>query len=1055
MTPLTLHLQYFGPYRDATIDFTKFASTPLFLISGKTGSGKTTIFDGMCYALFNQTSGIDREPKAMRSDFATFDDQTQVTFTFSHRDKHYEIVRAPEQTLHKKRGDGVTNVAASVTLTVWDGTTEVDQLTKAGQVQDYLGRLLQMDAKQFAQIVLLPQGQFRRFLVAPSDEKATVLEQLFNTELFGKWSDKLVDQLRESRTANKAALTELHRLQTELTWDQPNQATAAELIAAQKTTDLLALMATQQATTQAAQQQATTAYQTAQTREQALTRQDTREEQLLNDRQQLTAAQAQQQALAGQTTEMATLQNEITELDWTQTFQPTWQTWQRAQTALKQRQQAVQTATQRLTVAQTADKAAQEQQASLTDLQQSIAKWQQQQVLNQRIRPVYEQITATQTKLTAAQGAMTQATATVTTTTQQLQVNQTATSSQQAIIAGQSDLYAKAQELAEQAATLHDWQQQATRLQQQAQANQAVEDQLTVLTPRVNQAQSAAESAQQVADDRYQLRLRHQIAELSAQLTPGSPCPVCGSTEHPVPAPTQVAGERVSAEAVRTAQTTATQAQRTATELAAEQTQLTQKRDQNATEYQTALTKLRQVLQTSFGLPDTADEVVLDRVLQTALRENVAATKTTQQALDQVKQAQTRLIALTQAADQLQDHLVQQRTAVQRAQTQVDQLTAQLAAQRDQLPEDAPTFAAFAEQEQRVNQQLTTGQAQWQAAVDHVAATKQAVTVAQTEAQSAQTELAQSHQQVTTARQAMDQILANHQLDWAKDEAQVAEQLAALPTLTQKRQTLQNFRSQQERLTATITELTKRIGDQPEPDREQTQAALAAVHQQVAQLQDQRYAYQSQWQHNDQLVTTLNQQLADHAVAMQATQDLEELAGVLNGDGPNSRIGLERYVLQTYLRQILRVGNQRLQNLTNGRYQFVIDETPAASKKRSGLEIDVYDDHVGEQRSVHTLSGGESFIAALALALALGEVIQRTTGSVDVDALFIDEGFGSLDEDALMTALESLESVEGQHRMIGIISHVSELQTQVPNQLQVISNGNGESHVRYRTLADL
>lgn len=170
----------------------------------------------------------------------------------------------------------------------------------------------------------------------------------------------------------------------------------------------------------------------------------------------------------------------------------------------------------------------------------------------------------------------------------------------------------------------------------------------------------------------------------------------------------------------------------------------------------------------------------------------------------------------------------------------------------------------------------------------------------------------------------------------------------------------------------------------------------------------------------------------------------------MNGDGPNSKLGLERYVLQTYLRQILLVGNHRLQQLTNGRYQFVIDDTPAASKKYSGLEINVYDDHVGEQRSVHTLSGGESFIAALALALALGEVIQRTTGSVDVDALFIDEGFGSLDEDALMTALESLETIEGQHRMIGIISHVSELRAQVPNQLQVVAQGNGESHLKYQ-----
>ncbi|MCF7522420.1 AAA family ATPase [Levilactobacillus brevis] len=153
--------------------------------------------------MFDQTSGTDRKAPAMRSDFATAADRTRVTFTFTHRDRRYEIIREPAQTLNKKRGQGLTDVAAAVTLTVYADDREVTQLTKTNQVRDYLQELLQMDGKQFSQIVLLPQGQFRQFLIAPSEEKAAVLEQLFNTEIFARWTEQLKRQLKKDQATSQ------------------------------------------------------------------------------------------------------------------------------------------------------------------------------------------------------------------------------------------------------------------------------------------------------------------------------------------------------------------------------------------------------------------------------------------------------------------------------------------------------------------------------------------------------------------------------------------------------------------------------------------------------------------------------------------------------------------------------------------------------------------------------------------------------------------------------------------------------------------------------------
>lgn len=1050
MRPLSLHLEFFGPYRDMTVDFTKFATTPLFLISGKTGSGKTTIFDGMCYALFDQTSGTDREAPAMRSDFATPHDRTRVEFWFTHRDRRYQIVREPAQTLAKKRGTGLTAVTASVTLTVWHDDTEEKQLTKIGQVRDFLQDLLKMDGKQFAQIVLLPQGQFRRFLVADSDAKAQVLEQLFDTAVYARWADRLKAQLRQSQRANQAALADLDHVQNELQWTPANQGPASDLQANHQTDDLLKLMAQQQTATREHEQTLITQLKAAQGTVTDLTRQDTQEEQFLADQQRLQTTLTAQTALKQREPAMAQLRAQLTELEWVQGLRPQWQTWQTAQTAVTQRQAArdqrqqhVTQAQASLAQAQTAKQAAAELPAKITALQDQLAQ-------QATIKPLYQQIAQLQKQQIAAQTTQQRTQAEVQRLTMALAATTTAQKQAQTLIDQQGTWYDQSQTLQRTVATYADWQQRLTQLtaDQQSLTNQTA--QLATLTAQAKTARTAAEQAQATAEDRYQARLRAQIAELSAQLTPGSPCPVCGATTHPHPA-VSTATTPVTAAMVKQAQQAATKAQQAATQLA---TQLTQQQTALA-QAQAAVTEQATTLKHDMAAKlDVATDASLT-AFSTALGQAQTAVQQqetqVQQALAQVRQAQAQLTQLQATAQTQQTELKQAQEAAQAAKTQVTRLGVELTTQQRQLPTDALTLREFTELEQTRQAQLATHQRDWTALEQQVTAATQALAVAQSDLQTATDELAQSQQRVTTAQAAVTDAMAAHELALTPaTTATVIQQLAQLDQVPTYRQRLQDFRTAQTQAAATIAELRQRLADQAQPDRAKTQAALTAAQAQVTQLQADRYAAQQQWQRNAELVQRLQQQLAAQATALQQTQALDELAGVLNGDGPNSKLGLERYVFQTYLRQILLVGNHRLQQLTNGRYQFVIDDAPAASKKYSGLEINVYDDHVGEQRSVHTLSGGESFIAALALALALGEVIQRTTGSVDVDALFIDEGFGSLDEDALMTALESLETIEGQHRMIGIISHVSELRAQVPNQLQVVAQGNGESHLKYQ-----
>ncbi|MDU3375224.1 MAG: SMC family ATPase, partial [Enterococcus casseliflavus] len=197
MQPKSLQMKNFGPFIDEKLDFSQLQAGGLFLISGKTGAGKTTIFDGMTFALFGETSGNLRSGKEMRSMFASPTEETSVTFTFEHQRFTYQIQRKPEQTLAKKRGDGVTNQTAKVQLTIFDAEgKEKKQISKRTEVDAFIKDLLQLDAKQFFQIMMLPQGEFRNFLIASSNEKERVLRNLFGTEMYQQFNEWLKEQVK-------------------------------------------------------------------------------------------------------------------------------------------------------------------------------------------------------------------------------------------------------------------------------------------------------------------------------------------------------------------------------------------------------------------------------------------------------------------------------------------------------------------------------------------------------------------------------------------------------------------------------------------------------------------------------------------------------------------------------------------------------------------------------------------------------------------------------------------------------------------------------------------
>lgn len=408
MRLLKLELTYFGPYEQATIDFTQFSEVPVFLISGKTGSGKTTLFDAMCFALFGKTSNDDREAKLLRSDFAPDDQESLVKFWFEHQGVQYKIERRPSQTIRNKQGKWIDRTGKVSLIYPVDAAEPIEK-TKKGDVEALIVSLLNLDVDQFRQIVLLPQGKFRQFLESTSKDKEAILRSLFGTQLYERWVDDLQNQYKQLKTTNDQQSTQLATLMQQIAGiesDQPQ----AWLQAAQ------GLVQTDQTALQAAQ----TNLATLQAQVQKLTSADRQWQNWQQAQTELTQAQTKQAALIQSKPAMEQLARQIQVEEWVQGQVPKlnqyWrqsksieelnQKLQMAQEALIQNQRVVEETQARLSQLGDLDQQRLQQSQMASRMTQINSDFQRLQMALQKHQPIKAEQTNLQTQLQVASQAV-------------------------------------------------------------------------------------------------------------------------------------------------------------------------------------------------------------------------------------------------------------------------------------------------------------------------------------------------------------------------------------------------------------------------------------------------------------------------------------------------------------------------------------------------------------------------------------------------------------------------------------------------------------------------
>lgn len=1033
MLPKKIIVENFGPFVHEEVDFDEMTEAPLFLISGKTGAGKTTIFDAITFALYGDASGGVRSSNEIRSSFAEPTEETRVQFIFEHQGRKYSIERWPKQTLAKKNGKGETTKNQKVQLSIFnDKGQEAEAYTKVDAVNEVIYQILNLQKDQFRQIVMLPQGEFRTFLNANSTEKEAVLRSLFGTSFYRQFTENLKLQKCELEKSVSEMTTRIDQLFQQVLAEKG--VTYEESLNLAREYLLLEEQELLKSQTELAEKQA---------KQKALQQQLQRAKELSESFRQEQETRQQLQKIEADLPHQEEKKKQLVHGRELEKIRPTYD---RIQELVKQQIQQTDEATENQQRAAELEQQYSECQKQTTDFEQQSAEWQtkeqQLQSLNALLPLVKqkEQLMKQKTELTDKQAKQQERLSEI---IQQIKVHEEKIklleTKQNTEKMWQDRRYEELQ-----------FQQTVTHLQQSAKdifdQQEEEEDQQIKLAQLVEKASRTSNQLTSEVADYKKLKSQWasaEIARLSMDLLPGEPCPVCGSKEHPNPAQhAELTTDNLG------------QLQVALETLEARIKQLELIREQAEAQYEVGIKTFDQ-LQEDRSAAQKAQEEQINTLQATFadyyqlevgadlselvifLRERQ---KETDERLAEINESKQTLLDLKAEIDNNQAKKLESETSLNVVKGELQTLEGRLSSIEEQTKEwQLPTLEAhIVELQGKIDEYHTHLQA-------HQALVK--------ELEQQHIRLQENHKLLAKQQQETAENLQKFQtsLQQQLTEADLAlEQLVAAPVdLSRLEQEITEFDQQLLLLKDRQSRLAEVIKDQEKPELDELQTLVTSCEAEVTQFQQQHYAKESQLQQQRTLIEKIEGLQAQSKEQLDELNQMLQLYQTMNGDNPQ-KISLERYVLQWYLAEVLQCANQQLNQLTKGRYRFELKQETGRSKGNTGLEINVYDDNAGATRSSHTLSGGESFIAALSLALGLAEVIQSQAGGVAIEALFIDEGFGSLDEEALEMAMEALESIENAGRMIGIISHVRELKERIPQQIIVETSGTGRSSIRYQ-----
>ncbi len=1078
MRPIRLTMSAFGPYAErCVLELDSLGTSGLYLITGDTGAGKTTIFDAISFALFGEASGQNRESGMLRSKYAAADTPTFVELVFAYRQKTYTVRRNPSYERPAKRGTGMKLESANAELTLPDGAV----ITRTRAVDAKVREILGVDRDQFSQIAMIAQGDFLKLLLASTEERKAIFSRIFQTGRYDVLQRRLKQDVKtlldgcrdltnlRNHAVQSVRLREEHPLVT--AWDSVLDGQA-------NTGETVALLKQVMETDCAEQQRMVQDLATLDTELTELTRRMEQGAHRAEQQRRLLQLQKQIEHLTGELAareeaeqrakdalpqaealgkQSILFKNEL----------PRYQELEQLTDAAAQLERSL---GEQQRAAEEEQKDLERQQRELSDAKEELAQLSDAGEVLAELRHRLDTLTDKQNELTL------------------LDRKWRGYRSGERKLAGMCrEQQLRDQQLRDRQTTLAGLEAELNALRDAGERLAALNGQLDQITTRqgdlaeLERKQGACEELERALQrDREEYQKRKQRSDqaqmnysrlntlfldcqagiLAQTLQKGVPCPVCGSLEHPNPArqaaqvPTETELNQAKAEADRAMERT-------------------QRASQNAHGAWVALESAKKDLEERGGL--LLDGCALPLIPQRITEETTRLDQQRRRLREDCARAKEQTVR----RDKLEQQLSAQREENQKLDEQVRQGAQAIAAA------NAAMEAAKEDLTQRAERLLTPGE--WEqiglrtasAGAENTAALRE--TEAQLQRETARKQrksqldalIPRQEHAVTELRTRLsdrETQMAAGQADLRNRREQCARLRAGLPfesreqlerevqSLEQRKHGIESSAaSAQQQCEAARQALSAARGEEKSLSEllaQLPQTDMAALGEQQAALKEKRRGTQAE-------LNRLNTNLEVNADCLKQMESLSsELAGLeqrlsmvqalsrtANGDiAGKEKIMLETFVQMSFFDRIVERANLRFRIMSNGQYELKRRTTAGNNRSQSGLDMDVLDHYNGSLRSVNTLSGGESFMASLSLALGLSDEIQASSGGVQLDTMFVDEGFGSLDEESLQQAIRALQSLtDGTQRLVGIISHVSELKERIPRQILVTRQKSGGS----------
>ena len=1046
MRPLRLEMTAFGPYpKEVILDFTVLANQSMFLITGPTGAGKTSILDAIVYALYGQTSGGLRDGSDMRSDYADATTPTSVLFEFQVGDHRYRMERTPKQELQKKRGTGTRTVLATASISEWIDDEWKLLTTKAQEIRDYVQQIIGFRVDQFLQVVLLPQGDFRKLLVAPTSEREVLLHTIFKTSVYKRMQDLLKEELAESTVGIQDTLQKVEFLLSTYTVD-----TLQDLVALlEEERKCLIEREGERKEKQHQYESLQATYVKHENYANLLARKEQYSKALASHKE----GEKEHIALGEAIDRWERLEKIRIPLNQYEKLQVSFNTNKEKLDILETSLQSVAILLQSLDCKH--DQL--EMQADTYAKQQEL--YHQLQALQQEVER-HGELLEKRTALDMDQSQKVQ---------QQSEVQETLATSQTNIdIQRQSlgEINLKLQSytsLGEEKLCTSELRSWWDSLKGTVNKLQTAWDARNLHSQQLDKAHHVCKTREGLYHHNEQLLRQHQAYEVSLQVEDDAPCPVCGSLEHPQLA--QAPSEEIVREMVERLreefQASQTQVATIETKFAhiEEEVERYDKEWNRLCEMYPKVTEeiqrislvnlgkmlqkcsdtvsIKPVLDRIQSWQDIVDETEIDCVFKEIQKELVNAEKdkieletklSTLQTALQAEEAnfhgkQLELTTLVGQMETINQDVLHLTSEIHRIEKSIAPFTVET--YTTEVKELADSLKRYEVDRKEVGE----GRQKYQK--KKVALTAEVGTLKEQQDRMAQ--------DIEFLGKYIEQVLEAESLtiDTFKQESHAFDELPVW------KETFSAYHNESLRLTSLLEGVQQDLASYATVPEKIPKELVESLQQELKNLGEVIGTLKSQVTAKEKTIQEISKLEADTKELSDRRAFIFGLADLANGGESGMKgISFERYVLGAILEEVLSAANLRLHDMSRGRYRLErsVEESGRGAR---GLDISVFDAYTGASRPANTLSGGETFLASLGLAMGLADVIQSYAGGIHLDTMFIDEGFGTLDPDTLDVAMETLVALQSQGRLVGIISHVPELQQQIGAHLVVTKTDEG------------